>query len=80
MMLGGVTVEERRIRELARIVDKPVGAKLERALLFRASVVGLTTEERAKILRALDSAPAEFQDMRELLLADEKWRLSRKPG
>ena len=65
MMLGGVTVEERRIRELAR---------------FRASVVGLTTEERAKILRALDSAPAELQDMRELLLADEKWRLSRKPG
>jgi hypothetical protein len=77
MLLGGVTIEERRVRQLARIVEEPLGAKLEHALRFRASVVGVTSDERAKILKALENAP-DLQEVRELLLADEKWRPNRR--
>jgi hypothetical protein len=35
--------------------------------------VGLTAAERAAVLAALEKAPGELQDVRELLLADDAW-------
>lgn len=78
MVLGGVTLEDRYIRDLVPIVDRSLGAKLETALLFRAKVIGLTKEERAAVLNALEHAPGDLQSVRELLLADDNWRLSRR--
>ena len=78
MLLGGVAVEDRLVRELASIVDKSLGAKLETALLFRAKIVGLTKEERAAVLRALEHGPADLRPVRDLLLADDDWRLNRR--
>jgi hypothetical protein len=73
VLLGGVEVGERVVRELAAIVDGSLRGKLETALLFRAKIVGLTREERAAVLSALERAPGELQAVRELLLADDGW-------
>ena len=78
MLLGGVAVEDRLVRELAAVLDRPLGAKLEQALLFRAKVVGLTREERSAVLAALEKAPAELQVVRDLLLSDDNWRLHKR--
>ena len=75
MLLGGVQVDDRVVRDLAAIVDRSLGNKLESALLFRAKIVGLTTEERRRILAALDQAPAGLQAVRQVLLSSEAWRL-----
>ena len=44
MLLGGVEVGERVVRELAAIVSGSLRGKLETALLFRAKIVGLIRE------------------------------------
>jgi hypothetical protein len=74
VLLSGVPVDERLVRQLAAIMGKPVGAKLEQALLFRASVVALSRDEKTAVLSALEKAPAGLEELRELLLADERWR------
>ena len=74
MLLGGVEVEDRLIRELAGIVERPLGSKLERALFFRAKVMGLTGDERQAVLAALETAPDELQNIRDLLLTNDRWR------
>ena len=75
MVLGGVPVDDRVVRDLAAILDRPLGTKLETALVFRAKIVGLTTEERRRILEALEKAPTKFDDVRQLLLANGEWRV-----
>ena len=75
MLLGGVDVDDRVVRDLAAILDRSLGNKLESALLFRAKIVGLTTEERRRILAALEHAPAGLQAVRPVLLTSEAWRL-----
>lgn len=79
MLLGGVSVEERFVRELAAMVNRSLADKLERALLFRAKIVGLTQEERRAILAALETAPPELDEVREALLSAEDWRLRARP-
>jgi len=37
----------------------------------------LTFDERVAVLAALDRAPWEFEEVRELLLASESWSLTR---
>jgi hypothetical protein len=73
MLLGGVSVEEGLVRKLAAILDRPLENKLTQALLFRASIVALTQDEKAAVLRALERAPAEFDCLRDHLIAD--WRI-----
>jgi hypothetical protein len=73
MLLGGVSVDEGSVRKLAAILDKPLENKLTQALLFRATIVALTQDEKAAVLRALERAPTEFEGVRDQLLAD--WRL-----
>ena len=75
MLLGGVDVDDRVVRDLAAILDRSLGNKLESALVFRARIVGLTTEERRRILAALEHAPARLQSIRQVLLTSEAWRL-----
>jgi hypothetical protein len=74
MMIGGVWVDDRHVRDLVAIVQRPVGWKLEQALLFRAQIVAMTRDEKRAVLAALEQAPAELEELRELLLADENWR------
>ena len=75
MLLGGVDVDDRVVRDLAAILDRSLGNKLESALVFRAKIVGLTTEERRRILAALEHAPAGLESVRQVLLTSEAWRL-----
>lgn len=72
MLLGGVSVDEGSVRQLAAILDKPLQTKLTQALLFRARIVALTQDEKAAVLRALERAPTEFEGVRRHLMAD--WR------
>ncbi len=75
--MSGVVVDDRLVRELAAIVDGSLRGRLESALLFRAKVMGLTAEERAAVLAALEKAPDELQGLRDLLMADPSWRIRR---
>lgn len=78
MLLGGVSLEDRLVRKLAEVLNGPLENKLTQALVFRAKVVALTPEEKATVLSALERAPGELQDVRDLLLADDQWRLRRR--
>ena len=68
MVLDGVSLDDRVVRDLAAMVDKPLGQKLEQALFFSAEIVSLTFQERVTVLRALDGAPWEFEEVRVLLM------------
>jgi cytochrome c-type biogenesis protein CcmH/NrfG len=77
MLLGGVSVDDRLVRELAAILERPLGRRLEQALVFRAKIVALTREEKEAILATLERAPGELEEVRRLLLADDSWREGR---
>jgi len=74
MLLGGVPIDDRLVRRLSGILDRPLGNKLDHALLFRAQIVALTREEKEAILTALEKAPPELEPLRQLLIADAQWR------
>jgi hypothetical protein len=76
LLLGGAAVDDEGVWELARLVEKPLGQKLETALRLRSNVVSVTPEERKAILQALEDAPDTLRGVRELLLTHEEWRLS----
>jgi hypothetical protein len=78
MLLSGVAVDDRLVRGLASRLEEPLGSKLETALRLRATIVGLTKDERAAVLRALESAPAEFGELRSLLVAADNWKLNQR--
>jgi hypothetical protein len=78
VLLGGVSIDDRLVSRLAETVEGPLENKLTQALVFRAKVVALTREEKSAILAALERTPGDLQDVRELLLADEQWRLRRR--
>jgi hypothetical protein len=77
MVLDGVSLEDRVVRDLAAIVGRPLGQKLEQALFFSAEIVALTRAERVEVLAALDRMPWEFEEIRKLLLAGDRWGGSR---
>ena len=79
-MLSGVVVDDRLVRDLAARVGKPLGSKLDIALRFRAKIVGLTKDEKAAVLRALEHAPAELRELRDVLVADDNWKLNQRLG
>jgi hypothetical protein len=75
MLLGGVHVDDHLVRRLTTLLGRPVGDKLDRALLFRAQIVALTRDEKLAILAALEKAPPELEPVREALTADAQWSL-----
>jgi len=77
MIIGGVWVDDRYVKVLSALVERPLSSRLEQALHFRAQVVALTRDEKRKLLSALERAP-ELEEVREQLLADENWRV--QPG
>jgi hypothetical protein len=78
VLFGGVSLEDQLVRELAALLKRPLGRKLEQALVFRAKIVALSRDERAAVLAALERAPAELEEVRKALLADENWRAGRR--
>jgi hypothetical protein len=78
LLLGGVPIDDALVRRLSTILGRPVGDKLSRALLFRAQIVALTSDEKMAILRALEKAPSDLEPVREMLLADEQWHQRRR--
>ena len=72
MNLAGVPVEDRLVRELAAMLDKPLRSKLEQALLFHSKVVGLSWSEREAVLAALEGASPALGEVREL-----RWKSSK---
>ena len=77
MIMGGVWVDDGVVRRLAAMLERrPLGRRLEQALLFRAQVIAMTRDEKEAVLSALARAP-ELDDVRDLLLADENWRARR---
>ncbi len=73
MVLDGVSLDDRLVRNLTPFLERPLAKKLEQALFFSARIVALTHEERLAVFEALDRAPWEFEQVRELLLADDRW-------
>ena len=75
MVLGGISVDDRCVRELAALLGQPLRGKLERALLFRSNVVGLSPNEKEAVLDALERGSDELKCLRADLLTDVGWRL-----
>ena len=73
MVLDGVSLDDRVVRDLTPFLEWPLAKKLEQALLFHAKIVALTHEEKLAVFEALDRAPWAFEEVRELLLADDRW-------
>ena len=73
MLLGGVPIDDALVRRLSTILGRPVGDKLDRALLFRAQIVALTRDEKMAILAALEKAPPDLEPVRKMLIADAQW-------
>jgi hypothetical protein len=69
MVLDGVSVDDRIVRRLAEVVERPLAHKLEQALLFSAEIVALTPQERTAVLAAFERLPWEYDDVRESFLA-----------
>ena len=78
MLVGGVPIDERLLRELTRVVDRKLAQRLDTALLYRAKVLGLTIAEREAILKALENAPPGLEELRAFLLQDSRWRSSER--
>ena len=74
MLVSGVAVDERLLRQLSEVVPSKVARRLDTALFYRAAVLGLTVDERKAILAALEKPPAGLEDLREILLQDAAWR------
>ena len=77
MVFDGVSLDDRDVRKLVAILDGELAHKLQHALLFSAEIVSLTFEERAAVFSALDRAPWEYEEIRELLLANDRWSHTR---
>ncbi len=76
MVLEGVSLDDRVVHRLISILDGQLRRKLQQALFFSAEIVALTIDERVAVLAALDRAPWEFQEIRELLLGGQSWSLA----
>ena len=72
MVLDGVLLDDRVVRDLSTIVNKPLGEKLQRALFFSAEVVALTFQERVAVLAALEDAP-DSEEVRARLMDGYIW-------
>ena len=57
MVLDGVSIHDRVVRDVAAVVGKPLAQKLEQALFFSAEVVALTRTEKDAVLAALARMP-----------------------
>jgi hypothetical protein len=75
MMLAGIQVPKEAVRELARLVDEPTASLLEKAIELQTAVVGLSIEDRERVLRALDDPPEQLAELRGVLLREREWRV-----
>lgn len=76
VFLAGIAIPKRAVLELARLVDdEALASKLRNAIIEGDENVGLETEERHTLLRALeDPPPAGFTDLRATLLQETERR------
>ena len=74
MLVSGVAVDERLLKQLSGVVLPRLARRLDTALFYRAAVLGLTVDERKAILAALEKPPAGLEDLRANLLQDVAWR------
>lgn len=76
MLLAGVTVEDSLILRLAAAVDDfGLARKLKLAHTLRSQVLNLTIAERQRILAVVEDPRSGLEDLRELLVANQAWRL-----
>jgi hypothetical protein len=67
MLLDGVLVEDRIVRELTANVNRPLAQRLQQALFFSAEIVALTRDEKAEVIAALNQ-DIKSKDVRERFL------------
>jgi hypothetical protein len=72
--LAGLRIPDEDVRELAKFVDEPTRAFLEKSLALEAEVVALTIEDRERILSALDGARTDALVELRVLLQEHEWR------
>jgi hypothetical protein len=78
MVLVGIPIPDRLILTLAsRLRDEGLddtAERLETAYDDEIRILGLSIVERESILRVLDDGPAEFAELRGVLLKEHEWR------
>jgi hypothetical protein len=78
VMLAGVPVTADSVTELASIVRvdgaDELADRLERAIADEVKLLGLSIDERAIILAALDDPPGGLSELRGVLMNEHQWR------
>lgn len=79
MMLAGTPVDDKLVLTLAgKLRDAALddtAEKLETAYDREAKILALTIPDREPILRCLEDGPAEFGELRPVLLREHDWRV-----
>ncbi len=87
MMLAGIPIPSAAIGELAHLLrtggdeqladrhgSDELADRLERALANETKLLGLSIEERIRILYVLDDPPADLAELRGVLTREIEWR------
>lgn len=69
MILAGSSVRRENVTLLASMVDGELAAKLRRAVANHNSIVALSVTDRQQIITALAERPAQFFELRTVLVA-----------
>jgi hypothetical protein len=79
MMLAGIPVTDRYVLDLATMLraagHEAAAARLEAGYERQTRILALSIDEREAILRSLEDGPAEFAELRAVLLNEHEWRL-----
>ena len=75
MLLEGVPIDERQIRQLAALLPTELAKKLTVASTFGSQIVALTHREQQAILMALERSSERLdEDLRLHILRQASWR------
>ena len=75
MYLAGVRVPDGDVQILASLVDEPTRSLLENALKCGTVIVGLSIEDRGRVVKALEKAVAPaLVELRSVLVDEHEWR------
>ncbi len=76
MFLAGIPIQDELVLDLARLVDdEALAERLDTAYSRMTRVLALTIAERETIIRALDEAPDELEELRGVLLREHAMRV-----
>ncbi len=80
MLVGGVPIDERLLRELTRVVDRNLAQRLDTALLTARKCWGSRLPNGRRSSKPLENSPPVLEELRAILLQDPRMARERTVG